>query len=499
MASELSWQIKCSMCLNDFTDPVTLSCEHSFCRLCITGHMQGNMGQNHCPECRRPYTEKDLQSSRLLRNITGAVRQHLTKQQAQMDTLSTQAPQALADMLMCTDHEEKLKLFCETDQKLLCVVCRDGKKHKGHQFKPVKEAAQIIKGTLKGVMCFLVKENGQLNGLAQKQAIEVTMTQTKGKNLSAQISAQFEEMHCFLKKKEAEIKKQLEAQEQTVVTAMCKNSSMISERLMNGKELECIFQSALDINQPALFLQWWNENGFRRIEAMKIKNNKNPDIKYETRLEGLNVIPNSLFFGPYETHLPFFVCKAMLGAVKPVPELLSIKDPGDSYLKVSPGRSSVRQADRQSNYYKEYNPGVVSEQTFQSGQHYWEIEVGNKLDWSIGIKTDVKISLKKKWKKSDSKDVYLNLIDGQGYTLSSNGKEVSVEVKRKPSKIGLYLDCDRKQVSFYDADIMTLIVVTQYKSTLPCSVALFPGIYLSGKNIDPVTICSYGSDSARSP
>ncbi|KAI5105895.1 hypothetical protein C0J45_3592 [Silurus meridionalis] len=152
MASELSWQIKCSMCLNDFTDPVTLSCEHSFCRLCITGHMQGNMGQNPCPECRRPYTEKDLQSSRLLRNMTGAVRQHLTKQQAQMDTSPTQAPQALADMLMCTDHEEKLKLFCETDQKLLCVVCRDGEKHKGHQFKPVKEAAQIIKACLSTCM-----------------------------------------------------------------------------------------------------------------------------------------------------------------------------------------------------------------------------------------------------------------------------------------------------------------------------------------------------------
>lgn len=77
----------------------------------------------------------------------------------------------------------------------------------------------------------------------------------RSNDLSAQISAQFEEMHRFLKKKEEEIKKQLETNANKAVTAMCKNNSTISERLMDGKELECIFQSALDINQPDLFLQ----------------------------------------------------------------------------------------------------------------------------------------------------------------------------------------------------------------------------------------------------
>lgn len=150
MASELSLHIKCSICVSDFTDPVMLSCEHSFCRQCITGHLQGSQGWSFCPECRRRFTARDLRPSRLLNNITGAVRQHLTTQQGQTDTLSTQAPQALSDTLVCTDHDEKLKLFCETCQKLLCVVCRDGERHSGHHFKPVKEAAQIIRVNIHG-------------------------------------------------------------------------------------------------------------------------------------------------------------------------------------------------------------------------------------------------------------------------------------------------------------------------------------------------------------
>lgn len=182
----------------------------------------------------------------------------------------------------------------------------------------------------------------------------------------------------------------------------------------------------------------------------------------------------------------------------PVPELFSIKDPGDTYLKVSPGKTSIRQADRQSGYYKEYNPGVISEESFQSGKHYWELEVGNKLDWSIGVKPEVK-SRSKKVKSKDPKDAYFELVNGKGYVLSMNGKEIPIEVKRKPSKIGLYLDCDRKQISFYDADIMTQIFITNYNSALPCSVSLFPGVYLDGTNIDPVTVCSYEFNSAHSP
>lgn len=183
-----------------------------------------------------------------------------------------------------------------------------------------------------------------------------------------------------------------------------------------------------------------------------------------------------------------------------VPEILSLMDPKDSYLKVSPGKSSVRQADRHSSYYKNYNPGVISEETFQSGQHYWEIEVGNKLDWSIGVKTEVKPNCKKQPQISkDAKDVYLNLKNGNGYTITSNDKDHSIDVQGKPSKIGLYLDCDRKQLTFYNADIMTPIFVTTYKSDLPCSISLFPGVYLDGVNNDPLTVCSYGSNYAHSP
>ncbi|KAK9960805.1 hypothetical protein ABG768_008640, partial [Culter alburnus] len=91
--------------------------------------MQASLGPSACPECQRPYNKEDLKSS-----------QSTSKE----GTQALNSPE-MEKMLLCSEHDEKLKLFCETDQKLVCVICRDGDKHKGHVFKPVKEAAQINK------------------------------------------------------------------------------------------------------------------------------------------------------------------------------------------------------------------------------------------------------------------------------------------------------------------------------------------------------------------
>ncbi|XP_061623810.1 tripartite motif-containing protein 59 isoform X2 [Phyllopteryx taeniolatus] len=41
--------LTCSICLNIFTDPVTLPCGHSFCRPCLKGFLDAH---HQCPQCR---------------------------------------------------------------------------------------------------------------------------------------------------------------------------------------------------------------------------------------------------------------------------------------------------------------------------------------------------------------------------------------------------------------------------------------------------------------
>uniref|UniRef100_A0A672KVP5 Tripartite motif containing 108 n=1 Tax=Sinocyclocheilus grahami TaxID=75366 RepID=A0A672KVP5_SINGR len=453
MHSAMSLQIKCSVCLSDFTDPVTLSCEHSFCRQCITGHLQASLGPKHLAELK-------LDKS-------------TSKEGAETLKLSE-----MERMLMCSEHDEKLKL--------------DGDKHKGHVFKPVKEAAQINKNALG----FLAKDNGQLDYMIQQQTTEITKTEGKSKSLSAQISAEFEEIHQFLRQKGEEVKKELEKEEKKVIEFMQNNQSVINRRFMENKEKEIILQSALEIEQPDHFLQWWTEKGCPMTKNMKQKADMTPsNIKYTSRVKDLTVLPDTLFLGPHETHLQFFVWKEMLGSIKPVPESLTLKKSGESSLKVSPGGTRIRQADRVTALYKDFNPGTVSEKNFQAGQHYWEIEVGEKPDWTVGIKMGAEKQLSAT--KSAESEILLHLKHNKGYVLTCDGKDTTLNTRDKPQKIGLYLDCERKQVSFYNADNMSHLTQTNYSSKQPCCLTLVPGLYLDGMNSDPLTVCSYEFNTGK--
>ena len=142
MASILSGQIQCAVCLSDFTDPVSLPCDHSFCRNCITCYINVTAGASLCPECRHPFSSSDIRESRFVRNITATVREYLDTSKGQTKPQKPQkAPEPQGD-LICAEHDEKLKLFCMTDQKLACTICKDQEKHQGHTFKPVDEAAK---------------------------------------------------------------------------------------------------------------------------------------------------------------------------------------------------------------------------------------------------------------------------------------------------------------------------------------------------------------------
>ncbi|XP_018430794.1 PREDICTED: E3 ubiquitin/ISG15 ligase TRIM25-like [Nanorana parkeri] len=65
-------ELECSVCLNTYTDPVTLRCGHNFCRDCIDLMLdtQGRSGGYSCPECREKFQERStLQRNITLRNI----------------------------------------------------------------------------------------------------------------------------------------------------------------------------------------------------------------------------------------------------------------------------------------------------------------------------------------------------------------------------------------------------------------------------------------------
>ncbi|XP_038672904.1 E3 ubiquitin-protein ligase TRIM52-like [Scyliorhinus canicula] len=122
----------CPICLDFFTDPVSLECGHNFCRSCITQCWE-KKEINSCPECRQAFTERNLRANRVLANLA---------EKARKLKLNGKEKES---KLHCEEHQEELKLFCETDKKSICLICRDSREHREHSFIPIKEAVEIYK------------------------------------------------------------------------------------------------------------------------------------------------------------------------------------------------------------------------------------------------------------------------------------------------------------------------------------------------------------------
>uniref|UniRef100_A0A672IER1 Uncharacterized protein n=1 Tax=Salarias fasciatus TaxID=181472 RepID=A0A672IER1_SALFA len=330
MASSLLVEdLTCSVCLSIFTDPVTLQCGHSFCRWCA-GEVLAV--QPRCPQCcQAVVTEaQDLPSSFILKSLAEKARGDWSLQTDRLATL------LMTDL--CPEHEEKLKLFCITDQQLTCIICRDSEKHERHKFKPIKEADAALRKELETFLQNVSGDISAVEGLADRQREEISKSRKKSENLMTQISNQFREMHQFLTRREKQIENELKQKQEDEMKRMDESLRAVETVLCENRELQVKVNSALEIKDSESFLKSWTED----------ENRKAKRASFRPRAKELRVENTSFSLWPYESHLQFFVWKEMLEIIQP--------------------RADAQRL-----------------QNFTSGQHYWEVDVGSADCWKLGI------------------------------------------------------------------------------------------------------------------
>ncbi|TFJ95937.1 ABC transporter [Platysternon megacephalum] len=98
LAGSFQDEVTCCICLEYFTDPVTIECGHNFCRACISqcwGESEPNFS---CPQCRETAQQRNLQPNRQLGNVVEFVKR-----------LGLQAGSEPEGQRVCERHQETLK------------------------------------------------------------------------------------------------------------------------------------------------------------------------------------------------------------------------------------------------------------------------------------------------------------------------------------------------------------------------------------------------------
>ncbi|XP_030055786.1 E3 ubiquitin-protein ligase TRIM39 isoform X2 [Microcaecilia unicolor] len=254
-AESLRDEASCSICLDYFKDPVTTDCGHNFCRSCITQSWEGRDTNVSCPQCRKRSRQRNLRPNRQLANMTEMVKK-----------LSQTSVRPKEENL-CEKHEEKLKLFCEEDQKIICLICRESRDHKSYTVIPIEEAVQEYKEKLTMHLKPLRKD---LEGLLNFQSTEEKKTEelrSKTDIIRQKVESEFEELHQFLNKEKQILLSRLEEAEKKILQRMRENEIQIEEQ--SSSLIQLISKIEEKSQQPANELLKDVKDALSRCQKMK--------------------------------------------------------------------------------------------------------------------------------------------------------------------------------------------------------------------------------------
>ncbi|XP_073335099.1 E3 ubiquitin-protein ligase TRIM39-like [Pagrus major] len=540
-------QFLCSICLDVFTDPVTIPCGHNFCKTCITEHWNNN-DQYLCPMCKEVFTTRpQLRVNTLFSEVVSQFRQS-AQQKASSSSSEQQVskpgevpcdvctgpklkalksclvclvsycethlePHLTASGLkrhqlidpvenledrMCLKHDKPLELFCKTDQMCVCMLCTV-LDHKTHDVVPLKDQYEEKKAELG-------KTEAEVQQMIQKRRLKiqeikqsVDLSKEKADREIAEGVQVFTSLKESVERSQAELIKTIEENQRKTekqaedfikeleqeISELTKRSAEV-EKLSHSEDHLHLLQSvqSLNIPEPPPTKDW-------------------TEVRVHPSYEGTVV----RVVAQLEETLSKEMKKLLEAELKRVQQYAVdvTLDPDTAHpaLILSDDGKQVRLGDTRKNLPDNpdrfcLNPGVLGKQGFFSGKLYYEVQVKGKTQWDFGVARE---STNRKG------EVTLSPEDGYWSICLRNGNEycaaahtlVSLSLKSRPEKVGVFVDYEEGLVSFHDVDAAALI----FSFTGCCfTEKLFPyfcpGLNDADKNSAPLIISSVG-DAPSAP
>uniref|UniRef100_A0A3B3V6X2 B box-type domain-containing protein n=1 Tax=Poecilia latipinna TaxID=48699 RepID=A0A3B3V6X2_9TELE len=214
-------QLRCQICKNIFTFPVTLPCDIS-CDECTGLKLKA---VKSCLVCLASYCETHLKPHLMTKGL---------KKHQLLDPVEN------LEARMCSYHNKPLELFCRTDQTFTCMLCTllD---HKEHDYLPLSEEAEqkrsVLRGTEETLNRMIQERRGKMQDLRHTSRLNQEAADGK-----AAVGLQvFTDLKQNLQTGLDELLKNIEIKQ---VTAERLTERLIAEL---GQEVKVLMQSSADV------------------------------------------------------------------------------------------------------------------------------------------------------------------------------------------------------------------------------------------------------------
>uniref|UniRef100_A0A3P9BN06 E3 ubiquitin-protein ligase TRIM39-like n=1 Tax=Maylandia zebra TaxID=106582 RepID=A0A3P9BN06_9CICH len=407
-------QFLCSICLEVFTDPVTIPCGHNFCKTCITENWNIKLCVN---------------------TILSEMVDIETKMKAVKHQLID--PVKNLEDRMCKEHNRPLELFCKTDRMPVCEFCKQSN-HKGHLTIPLKTEYEQKKAEVEareGKIHQMIRERQKkINNFRElltcsKEAAE--REKTVSEQIFDSLIKCIEESRNQLDGVIEGMQKTTESQAQGFIKELEKE---VSELRMNISELEQLSHTGDHLQ----FLQIHSSyEGTVKKAVAQLEQTLSKEMKKlhdDVELKRVQQYAVDVTLDPDTAH----------------PNLV-LSDDGKQVSSCNK-RQNFPETPKRCIYYA----NVLGKQGFSSGRFYYEVQVNEKTQWDLGVANE---SINRKEKKPlCPKNGYwtIRLRNGNQYK-AVVGPSICLSLQAEPQKVGVFVDYEEGLVSFYDVGAAALI------------------------------------------
>ncbi|XP_062285563.1 tripartite motif-containing protein 16-like [Scomber scombrus] len=535
----------CSICLDLLKDPVTIPCGHSYCMICIDNFWDGKDKREiySCPQCRQTFTTRPvLMKNTLLVTLveqlktTGLLAAPAAAPVADLCYAGTEdvacdfctgiklkafksclvclasyckkhlqphhdvAPlkkHKLVDPLeklqenICSRHDEVMKIFCRTDQQIICYLC-SVEDHKDHD--TVSAAAER---TERQRELEVSQQNIQQKIQDREKDVKLLQQEVKAITCSADKAVEdsekiFTELIHHLQKRSSDVKQQIRSQQETEVSRVKELQEKLQQEITELKrkdaELKKLsrtedhnqflhsYRSVSQLSEPtessSIYIRPLRYCEFVTAAVSKLRD-KLQDILKE---EWTNV---SLTETEVDVLLPQPEPKTRAEFLKYSCEITL--DPNTAYtqLLLSDGNRKATFIREKKSYSSHpdrftYWCQALSRESL-TGRCYWEVEWGGRQVYAAVAYKD--ISRARWWnacKYGHNNKSWALCCDTNGNKFLFNNISTPISGPQS-SRLGVYLDYRAGILSFYSvSQTMTLLHRVQTTFTQP----LYAGVWL---------------------
>ncbi|KAM6914011.1 bloodthirsty-related gene family, member 2 [Lycodopsis pacificus] len=419
----------CSLCRDIFTSPVTIPCGHSFCLSCLSHYWTRHLSK-YCPRCRRLFSDRpDLSVNRVLAEVS--------------DNYRKTRPEKPPDGEMVIDVEEMIQ---ERQQK-----------------------AEKLKYALE------LQKSSYLREVRESQKVFSALVYAMEKNHKAVVDA-IEGRQREEEKKVETLVKEIEQEIQELRKENTEPDPLIPEKSDQDDDTDQVIVDSVPTVCPS-GMKDWSKVTIETDPCVGVTRRALADIMEKIKVEVNRLSKSEL------KRIEKYIVDVNLSAKTAHP-----------FLSVSDDRKEVRHTDKLQevpDHPKRFDrvANVLAKESFSGGRCYWEVEVGEKIEWNLGV---VRKSMNRKGKFSvcPANGFWTLSLKAGGQFIANTSPVTPLALEQRPRKVGVFLDYTEGRVSFYCAESGVHIHTFTDAFTDSLHPFFSPGRLHGGKNDAPLIISS---------